>query len=55
MPVIGPAPGFANAYFAFGHGHLGVTSAAVTGAAIADLAAGRAPKFDLAPFRADRF
>jgi D-amino-acid dehydrogenase len=55
MPVIGRAPHFANAYFGFGHGHLGLTSAAVTGRAIADLAAGRAPPFDVAPFRADRF
>ena len=31
MPVIGRAPHFANAYFGFGHGHLGLTSAAVTG------------------------
>jgi D-amino-acid dehydrogenase len=55
MPIIGPAPGLANAYFAFGHGHLGLTSAAITGKAVADMAAGRAPPFDPTPFRADRF
>lgn len=55
MPVIGPAPALDNAYLAFGHGHLGLTTGPATGRAIADLAAGRAPAFDLAPFRAERF
>ncbi len=55
MPVIGRSPHFANAYFGFGHGHLGLTSAAITGRAIADMAAGRAPPFDPAPFRVERF
>ena len=54
-PVIGPSPRFANATFAFGHGHLGLTLSAVTGRIVADLAAGRAPPVPLAPFRADRF
>ena len=55
LPVIGRSPHFGNVFFAFGHGHLGLTLAAVTGRAIADLAAGRAPAFDVAPFRAERF
>ena len=55
LPVIGPAPRYANALLAFGHGHLGVTLAAVTGAAIADLAAGRQPAVSLAAFRPERF
>ncbi|HEX5794873.1 MAG TPA: FAD-dependent oxidoreductase [Geminicoccaceae bacterium] len=55
LPVLGRSPRHRNAYFAFGHGHLGLTAAAITGRAIADQAAGRAPPFDLAPFRADRF
>ncbi len=55
LPVLGRSPHHRNAYFAFGHGHLGLTAAAITGQAIADEAAGRAPPFDLAPFRADRF
>jgi D-amino-acid dehydrogenase len=55
MPVVGPAPGLANVFFNFGHGHLGLTSAAITGRTVADLAAGRAPLFDPAPFRATRF
>lgn len=55
LPVVGRAPGRSNVYFAFGHGHLGLTMGAVTGRLIADLAAGRPPAVDLAPFGADRF
>ena len=55
LPVIGRAPRHRNVFYAFGHGHLGLTGAAVTGRHIADLIAGRSPAIDLAPFRADRF
>jgi D-amino-acid dehydrogenase len=55
IPVIGRAPRADNAYLAFGHGHLGLTAGPVTGRAIADLAAGRPPAFDVSPFRAERF
>lgn len=55
MPVVDRAPKYGNAYFNFGHGHLGLTSAAVTGQAVADLAANRQPQFDLKPFRSTRF
>ncbi len=55
LPVIGRAPRHRNAYFAFGHGHIGLTAAPITGQAIADLVAGRPPPLDLAPFAADRF
>jgi D-amino-acid dehydrogenase len=54
-PVIGRSPRFANAWFAFGHGHLGLTLSAVTGRLIADAMAGRPESVPLAPFRADRF
>ena len=55
MPVLGRSPHHRNAYFAFGHGHIGLTCAASSGKAIADLAAGRRPDFDLTPFAANRF
>jgi D-amino-acid dehydrogenase len=55
LPVIGPAPRYPNAYLAFGHGHIGLTTAAATGRAIADLAAGRPAAIDVDAFRADRF
>ena len=54
LPVIGPVPGVANALCAFGHGHLGITFAAVTGEIVADLASGRRPALDIAAYRADR-
>ncbi len=55
LPVISRSPRFSNVYLAFGHGHLGLTQAAVTGRMIADMMAGRPPAVDPAPFRADRF
>ena len=55
LPVIGRAPAAANAFFAFGHGHVGLTAAAPTGEIIADLVAGRVPSIDIAPFAAERF
>ena len=55
MPVIGRSPRAANAFFAFGHGHVGLTAAAPTGEIIADLVAGRRPFMDIVPFAAERF
>lgn len=55
LPVIGPAPRLANAWLAFGHGHLGMCLASTTGREVANLVAGRAPQVDLAPFAATRF
>ena len=54
-PVIGRSQRFANAWFAFGHGHMGLTLSAVTGRLIADAMAGRPERVPLAPFRAERF
>jgi D-amino-acid dehydrogenase len=55
LPVIDRSSKHPNAYFAFGHGHLGLTLAAITGRLVADLVARRASGFDLAPYRIDRF
>ncbi len=55
LPVIARSPRFRNVYLAFGHGHLGLTQAAVTGRMIADMMTGRSPAVDPSPFRADRF
>ena len=55
MPVIGRSSRIANAFFAFGHGHVGLTAAAPTGEIVASLVAGRSPNIDIAPFSADRF
>ena len=55
LPVISGSPRTANTYFAFGHGHLGLSFAAITGKIVADLASGRSSGFDLAPYRIDRW
>jgi D-amino-acid dehydrogenase len=55
LPVISRSSKFANVYFAFGHGHLGVVAGAPTGRMIADLISGRTPSVDVRPYRVDRF
>jgi D-amino-acid dehydrogenase len=55
LPVLGLASGCADVVHAFGHGHVGLTAAAMSGKVVADLVAGRAPPFDLAPYSAGRF
>ena len=55
LPVIGQSPVYQNVFFAFGHQHVGLTSAPKTGEIIADLILGRIPNRDLSSFRADRF
>jgi D-amino-acid dehydrogenase len=54
LPVIGRAPKVLNAFFAFGHGHVGLTAAAPTAALIAALVDDEAPAIDITPFAADR-
>ena len=55
LPVIGPCPGAPGILLAFGHGHMGLAFAAITGRLIAALAGGRAPEIDLAPYAPTRF
>ncbi len=54
-PAIGRAPKQPNAWFAFGHDHLGLTMGSITGKLISELVAGKPPCVDLSPFRPDRF
>lgn len=54
-PIIGPAPRRPGVFFAFGHGHLGLTLSAITARLTTELIAGRAPSVPIAPFRIDRF
>jgi D-amino-acid dehydrogenase len=54
LPVIGRSPRHRNVIYAFGHGHLGVTFGAVTGAIVGTLARDERPNFDIAPYRPDR-
>ncbi len=55
LPVIGRSPHFEQLFYAFGHGHLGLTGGAFTGKLIAELIAGKPTSIDLAPYRIDRF
>jgi D-amino-acid dehydrogenase len=54
-PVIGRSPRHRNVFFAFGHDHLGLTMAGITGKLVAELVTGKPTTVDLAPFRPDRF
>jgi len=55
LPVIGASKRHANVFYAFGHGHVGLTQAATTGRLIADLVGGRRPPLDLTPYAIGRF
>ena len=55
LPVMGYSRATRDVVYAFGHGHVGMTSAPMTGRIVADLIAGRPPTIDIAPFAADRF
>jgi D-amino-acid dehydrogenase len=54
-PVIGRAPRAPNVILAFGHGHLGLTLAALTGEVVANLARGRPAGIDLGAVSPTRF
>jgi len=55
LPCIGPASGCADVFHAYGHGHIGLASGAVTGRLVADLIGGHSPVIDPAPYRVQRF
>ncbi|MGH1571650.1 NAD(P)/FAD-dependent oxidoreductase [Methylobacterium sp. P31] len=54
MPVIGRAPRHEGLLFAFGHGHIGLSTGPITGEIVADLATGRKPAVPIAAFAPDR-
>ncbi|MDX2265305.1 MAG: FAD-binding oxidoreductase [Hyphomicrobiales bacterium] len=55
LPLIGRAPAAPRVICAFGHGHLGLTLAAVTSEIVRDLVRNRAPAAPMAAIRPDRF
>jgi D-amino-acid dehydrogenase len=55
LPVLGPAPNYSNAYFAFGNSHFGMTAGPVMGKLIAEVVAGEKPSVDIEPFSPRRF
>ncbi len=55
LPVIGPSPDKDGIWYAFGHGHQGLTMGPATGRLIAEMMGGKTPFVDPAPFRPSRF
>ena len=55
LPALGPSRATPDVIYAFGHGHVGMTAAPMTGRIVADLVAGRPTPIDIAPFSAARF
>jgi D-amino-acid dehydrogenase len=55
LPVLGASSASPDIIYAFGHGHVGMTAAPMSGKIVADFVAGRPPSIDTAPFAADRF
>ena len=55
LPVLGAAPRYANAFFAFGNSHFGMTAGPVMGKLVAELVSGAKPSIDIEPFRPARF
>ena len=55
LPVLGPSRTTPDVIYAFGHGHIGMTAAPMTGKIVTDLVAGRPAPIDIAPFAPGRF
>jgi D-amino-acid dehydrogenase len=55
LPALGPSRATPDVIYAFGHGHVGMTAAPMTGKIVADLVARRPPTVDIAPFSPARF
>jgi D-amino-acid dehydrogenase len=55
LPVIGRSPSAASVIYAFGHGHLGLTQSATTGALVADVLTNRQSRTPLEAYSIERF
>ncbi len=55
LPVVGPSADSPGVWYAFGHHHLGLTLAGITGKLIAELIADEPPCMDIRPFSPSRF
>ena len=53
--MIGPVPHWPKVWFCFGHGQLGLTTAAASGKALAEAMAGLNSSLNFTSFRVDRF
>jgi len=55
LPVIGKSTKSPNVFYAFGHGHVGMTGAPTTAKVVAELVSGEPPSIDVSPFSPLRF
>ena len=55
LPVIGRSASSEDVFYAFGHGHIGLSAGPMTGALVASIVSEQKPPFDPAPFDAARF
>jgi len=55
LPIIGRAPRHPSVIFAFGHGHIGLSTGPLTGRIVADLADQRRPSIPIELFAPERF
>jgi D-amino-acid dehydrogenase len=55
LPILGRVPPLDNVFIATGHGASGLQLGPYSGALVADLALGKQPELDLAPFAVERF
>jgi D-amino-acid dehydrogenase len=55
LPILGRVPQMENVFIATGHGASGLQLGPYSGALVADLALGKKPELDLAPFAVERF
>lgn len=55
LPVIGPSKKHASLFYAFGHQHVGLSSAPMTARVISELIANQPTSIDITPFSVDRF
>jgi D-amino-acid dehydrogenase len=55
LPVIGRSPRCRDVFYAFGHGHLGLTLSAITAQLVAGVIGDRPNPFDITPYRIGRF
>ena len=55
LPCIGKATGCPDVVHAYGHGHIGLASGAMTGRLVADIVSGKHPTIPIAPFNPARF
>ena len=54
-PVISKSPRHPNVFYAFGHGHYGLTQGPTSGRYIAEMVIGQKPAADMSAYRIDRF